>query len=500
MWVFLISCLLFEPAQIIMSEESCCEDTASNVDITLDLDGDGFSIADGDCDDNDALVNPSAIEVCDGIDNNCDARVDQSLTANSDMMFAFEDADADGFGGSQELYVCLGTDGWTDNSNDCDDGNPSVNPYAVEVCDGVDNSCNGLVDDEDPSVIADWGYIDSDGDGYGSEDGIYSCDRTNLSTNDADCNDVDPAINPGVLEIPMDLIDQDCDGLDILDFSDCGTQVLECSEVLNINNLHVPFQRVSKGVDPLQRYEISSSFVMMSTEMTQIILESLGQENPSYFQNNFSGQYPVENISWHSAAVASNSLTGFVNTTYGLNLTACYSCSNNVCEPSPRGLACTGYRLPTNAEWEYASRAGTEYPFSANGSGLGDMIMDMDSCPQDGSRTYFQNNINEALEDYAWFCSNSQGTSRPVAYLNPNPWGFYDMQGNVAEWTNDSYLSQGEYVDPWVLEPTYGYGVVRGGAFWSPPLMLSNEYIEGDTETSIGHFHIGFRLMRRLND
>ena len=95
-----------------------------------------------------------------------------------------------------------------------------------------------------------------------------------------------PLVNPGQIEISMDLIDQDCDGLDVQDYSECGSQVEECSEVIAINTLLVPLNRVEPGLDPLGQYEIAYPFAMMSTEMTQVVYESLGFTNPSAFQNN----------------------------------------------------------------------------------------------------------------------------------------------------------------------------------------------------------------------
>ena len=127
-----------------------------------------------------------------------------------------------------------------------------------------------------------------------------------------DCDDQDPSINPGEPEISMDLIDQDCDGLDVQDYSECGSQVSECSEVITINALLVPFQRVEAGLDPLGQYEILYPFAMMSTEMTQVVYESLGFNNPSSFQDNNSGQNPVDLVTWHEAAMAANALTTYV--------------------------------------------------------------------------------------------------------------------------------------------------------------------------------------------
>ena len=92
---------------------------------------------------------------------------------------------------------------------------------------------------------------------------------------------------------------------------------------------------------------------MMSTEMTQVVYESLGFPNYSYFQGNNSGQLPVDMVTWHEAAQAANALTAYVNLTYDVSFSDCYVCDLEFCEAAPEELDCTGYRLPTNAEWDY---------------------------------------------------------------------------------------------------------------------------------------------------
>lgn len=104
------------------------------------------------------------------------------------------------------------------------------------------------------------------------------------------------------------------------------------------------------------------------------------------------------------------------------------------------------YRLPTEAEWEYAARAGSNTP-------------------------YFTGMESDALEDFAWYNANSDGSYHPVKQKKPNPWGLYDILGNVAEWTMDAYNPNGyteagsNYIEPKTEYP----GVLRGGHYNSNP-------------------------------
>lgn len=111
------------------------------------------------------------------------------------------------------------------------------------------------------------------------------------------------------------------------------------------------------------------------------------------------------------------------------------------------------YRLPTEAEWEYACRAGT------------------------GS-TYFFGDDKNVLKDYAWFLENSKEKYHKIKQKKPNPWGLYDMLGNVAEWTLDQYnddlhnnLKEGD-IDPFFPSKKKYNRVVRGGSFLDAPELL----------------------------
>jgi len=102
----------------------------------------GYVAQSGDCDDSDATINPNAVEVCDGIDNNCNGVVDEGLTSTF-----YQDSDGDGFGGFTTIQSCTQPSGYVAQGGDCDDSDATINPNAVEVCDGIDNNCNGVVDE-----------------------------------------------------------------------------------------------------------------------------------------------------------------------------------------------------------------------------------------------------------------------------------------------------------------------------------------------------------------
>jgi len=126
-----------------------------------DLDGDGFgtepgvldcaplldhAAVPGDCDDDAFAVHPDALEICDGIDNDCDALVDDDDPSLDSVEIGYLDSDLDGFGGASFLLSCDPPPGVTATSDDCDDTDPAVYPGAVEICDGLDQNCDGSPD------------------------------------------------------------------------------------------------------------------------------------------------------------------------------------------------------------------------------------------------------------------------------------------------------------------------------------------------------------------
>ena len=173
----------------------------------------GFSRTNDDCDDTEADISPSSLEQCDGEDNDCDGEVDDGLRA---LPF-YKDKDGDGYGNpDKRREACGPPDGFVENSYDCDDDNEFSYPTAVEFCDGEDNDCDGLVDDDDPTLTEDgtpvW-YLDSDLDGYGTAElSVQKClAPPSTADNDLDCDDSDRNINPDAREV-CDGRDNDCDG------------------------------------------------------------------------------------------------------------------------------------------------------------------------------------------------------------------------------------------------------------------------------------------------
>ena len=189
-----------------------------------DVDGDGFGVAtstqvsctapsgysdsDGDCNDGDPAVHPGAPELCDGVDRNCDG------TAGTTTWYL--DTDGDGYGDAgSTVTACASPQGYSSNSTDCDDAVPSTNPGSFEVCDGVDNNCDTLVDDGSALNSVTW-FEDADGDSFGtSSSQVSACAQpSGFADNAGDCNDIVGAgetINPNASEI-CDGIDNDCDG------------------------------------------------------------------------------------------------------------------------------------------------------------------------------------------------------------------------------------------------------------------------------------------------
>ena len=153
-----------------------------------DSDEDGFLAAD-DCDDYNADINPDAVEVCDGVDNNCDGDIDEDTAADA---FTWHlDADQDGFGHETEtVESCSKPDGYVGagGNKDCDDDDVDVNPFASEQCDSIDNDCDNEIDEGS----------DDDEDGY---DDVC----------DGDCDDAMAEVNPAADEV-CDEVDNDCDG------------------------------------------------------------------------------------------------------------------------------------------------------------------------------------------------------------------------------------------------------------------------------------------------
>lgn len=210
---------------------------------------------------------------------------------------------------------------------------------------------------------------------------------------------------------------------------------------------------------PAHQVTLTRGFFMDKKEVNQAEFESVMQENPS--ENSNCSDCPVEQVSFRKAIEFANARS------QSEGLIECYECREGGCEPITDFLDCGGYRLPTDAEWEYAARCDSDWVFS-------------------GSDDAF---------DVAWTAHSSTGSTHSTATLEPNDCGLYDLSGNVWEMVNDWYNA---YPSNAQTDPTGPVGgdlrILRGGAWNLEPehARVSNRW---DYLEEAGN-NVGFRLVR----
>ena len=202
---------------------------------------------------------------------------------------------------------------------------------------------------------------------------------------------------------------------------------------------------------------LTRGFYLQTTEVTQGEWQAVMGNNPSFFTS-CGSDCPVEQVSWLDAVGYANALAR------AEGLSECYDRRGEV-RGSESIYDCAGYRLPTEAEWEYAARAGT------TGSRYG------------------------ALDQVAWYRGNSGWTTHAVGGLQSNAWGLYDMLGNVWEWTHDGHgVYGGTTTDP-AGALSGSSRVVRGSSWFFDASFVRSAYRSSFTPGSRS-LTIGFRLAR----
>lgn len=244
------------------------------------------------------------------------------------------------------------------------------------------------------------------------------------------------------------------------DLQRASTPQLEGNDsTIFVNSIGMEFRRIPAGTfemgsahgqeDELPTHEvkITEPFYMGANEVTQAQWRIIMDGNPSRFR----GPYrPVDSVSWHQVHVFIDRLNQKENADL--------------------------YRLPTEAEWEYAARGGTNTPF------------------------YF-GEAQDSISNHAWYSSNSDERSHRVGRKHSNPFGIHDIYGNVWEWVRDAYspnyYAHSDRVNPVNTGPVTALRVIRGGGWFGVVSSLRSAnrgWAQPDSRDS----QLGFRIVREI--
>ncbi len=265
-----------------------------------------------------------------------------------------------------------------------------------------------------------------------------------------------------------------------------GAPLGTLTPVAGLVEIYMAADTLEMGLDPadvdydlyheVQTVELSSDWAIMETEVTHAMWEQLMPYALRSTDELTLGQCddcPANNVSWHEAQSFANALSA------AQGLEACFTCEGEGpdvrCTPVADPYTCTGFRLPTEAEWEYAARGGNDFEYPGS----------------------------DDIDAIAYWEENSGDRAYPVGSKAPNGYGLYDMGGNIRERVYDAYhpYAGGHHIDPVVMPDLSIDGELfaeRGGSYACrrPEIRWNRRNLVWDYERDI---HTGFRLARILD-